>query len=121
MHHRTLQRVLGFEEVPTLTKISISQNKLSEMPSLIDLPGLEELDTQDNRLQGNITIQGMPKLIRLGLASNNLTDVNLVDLPRLVQLDLSSNQLQGNLDMKAFSHFTEWAWCMVLTHVWQNV
>ena len=83
------------------------------MPSLSNVPSLKELDAQHNQLQGDLTIKGMPELIRLGLASNNLTDVNLVDLPRLEQLDLSSNQLQGNLDMKAFSHFTEWAWCMV--------
>ncbi|KAH6928290.1 hypothetical protein HPB50_013953 [Hyalomma asiaticum] len=85
-----------FSSLPSLHLLAAGQNKLATLPDVVSAPLLEELQLQDNRLEmipG--TLFQLPSLHTLDLSNNKLQVLpeELWGAPRLRDLNLSMNML----------------------------
>jgi internalin A len=95
----------GLEKLTQLTRLWLSQNKLTSVKGLEKLTKLEHLYIYDNQLTDVKGLEKLTKLTELDLGNNKLTDVKgLEKCTQLTYLDLLSNQLT---DVKGLEKLTQ--------------
>ena len=95
-----------FKQMQALRKLSLPVMGPGAGAVLAGLPALEELETRSLTDQSAAELAGAPKLKRLTLWSNNLTDAGLQQLSRiksLERLDIRAND--GPLTLQAIAQF----------------
>lgn len=97
-------RIKNIDFIKQLTKIEIlnvSNNMISELPSLSNLKNLKSLHANNNFINKVGLLKGIDTLEEIYLSNNNLTNINfLKNLKNLKTLDLHNNQINDLLPLK---------------------
>lgn len=98
-------RIRNIDFVKHLKKLEIlnvSNNIISELPSLSNLKNLKSLHANNNLINKGGSLKGIDTLEEIYLSNNKLTDVNfLKNLKSLKTLDLHNNQINDLLPLKS--------------------
>lgn len=87
-------------QLPALKEAHLSFNSIRRIDGFGDLPSLERVNLQNNRIESIGRWENLPALQALDLAWNTLRDINgLMDLPSLRWLNVSNNLLSGLPDL----------------------
>lgn len=89
-----LKNLDGIENITTLVKIRVPDNKITELPKLSQLPALEYANFARNELKSISHLENAVKLNFLDLSNNEIIDVSgLEGLVSLTKLKLQNNQI----------------------------
>ena len=103
LSHNQLQEIFTLNQLPNLQSLNLQGNKISKIEEYAfkSLPNLITLNLNLNDLTGSIptnAFSGLTNLKNLTLSSNELSSLSkdvLKPLPNLVKLHLDSNQLKN--------------------------
>jgi len=87
-------------DLPGLTVLNLSNNKISELPDLSKLTSLVSLNLSGNEIKEiPDSVSSLVNLKALDASNNKLTSFqeNLVNLKFLTNLDLSNNEIEGKI------------------------
>ena len=87
--HGTLSSLEDIRLLPSLTRVCIAAQSLTDIRALSALKHLEKLEIKHNQVEDISVLKGMKSLVSVGINDNPVTDISvLTQCPNLAYLDL---------------------------------
>lgn len=87
--HGTLSSLEDIRLLPSLTRVCIAAQSLTDIRALSALKHLEKLEIKHNQVEDISVLKGMESLVSVGINDNPVTDISvLTQCPNLAYLDL---------------------------------